>query len=209
MPHRIVLSFTQRNMPSKYTYVGIKFLLSIIEENPVFAQSMMSRRQDWAWIDTWLKTYVGRRQAVGSAPPLNRQESREETFTKYQTQLEKLGATLVEDPKPSEGGGADAVGPDSDQVRLGRRGREDSDEYVSEGRSQGGRSRVRGRSAERHEPDPTAPSGKRTRDDADEATKGMSRLDLGASGAGVAGPVYGPQPLHPPVYNENINYGDV
>lgn len=71
----------------------------------------MTNRAEWQWIDHWLKVcsilhcslpthsaavqgYVGRKEN----PPLARQESREQTFSKYQAQLEKYGGTLaVED----------------------------------------------------------------------------------------------------------------
>ena len=113
----------------KVTYIAVKLLLSIIEENEAFAHVMMANRGDWQWLDQWLKvctsclilepfilfilflayilcyamlcyslrlrrwfldsqSYIGKKSpGFGAAPPLARQESREQTFTKYQAQV--------------------------------------------------------------------------------------------------------------------------
>jgi len=91
----LTMLHNSRHQQGKYTYVAIKFLLSIIEENEVFAQLMMANRAEWLWIDHWLKCFVGKKQYGAATPPLARQESREQTFTKYQAQVEKYGGTLA------------------------------------------------------------------------------------------------------------------
>ena len=86
----------------RLTYVSIKLLLDLIEVNPVFAKIMMRERQQWVWMDAWLKGFIAKKQVI---PPLIRQESREQTFTKYQAQVEKMGGTLsleTEDPAPRD-----------------------------------------------------------------------------------------------------------
>jgi ubiquitin C-terminal hydrolase len=92
--HRGVLYIMHfyKNNHDKYCYVSIKQLMSIIDENEFFAQYMLSIRERWTWIDSWLKTYTSRR--VTYAPALVRQKSGQQTFSRYQAQIERLGVQL-------------------------------------------------------------------------------------------------------------------
>jgi len=105
------LLYSSRLQHGKLTYLAVKLLLGMIEDNEVFAQQMMANRSDWQWLDSWLKSFIGKKQyGPTSNPPLARQESRDVTFSKYQAQLEKLGGTLAIGAASPVAGGASAHG---------------------------------------------------------------------------------------------------
>ena len=117
---------------ARITYTSIKLLLDMLESNEAFALAMMEHRNQWLWMDKWLKQFTsGGTPSVGESdsysshtaynyssynntnyngystypysessspahpPLLARQESKEQTFSKYQAQLEKYGRSIA------------------------------------------------------------------------------------------------------------------
>jgi hypothetical protein len=67
--HRALVS-SRRPLP-QFTYVCIKYLLAILESDEEFARAMISHRQDWEWMDSWLKV-CGGRSPVRPDDPMHR-----------------------------------------------------------------------------------------------------------------------------------------
>eukprot|EP00455_Lapot_gusevi_P032557 TRINITY_DN354_c0_g1_i14.p1 TRINITY_DN354_c0_g1~~TRINITY_DN354_c0_g1_i14.p1 ORF type:complete len:680 (+),score=311.35 TRINITY_DN354_c0_g1_i14:94-2133(+) len=95
----IRLFYYYRNSHQRFSYIGIKHMLQVMEQCPAFANHMMSIRNDWKWMDVFLNQYNNLKPAP-AAPVLQRQESRGETFDKYQKELQRLGTELDLTPEP-------------------------------------------------------------------------------------------------------------
>ena len=84
-PHKGILYLlsSNRHSAARFTYLGIKSLISIINLNNEFGVFLMKFRSDWAWMDQWLNDYITKRSygvQANKQTAHQRQQSRTETF---------------------------------------------------------------------------------------------------------------------------------
>lgn len=75
---------------SRLMYTSIRGLVKVMESSQRFMECLMKNRTNWAWIDQWLKNYVGRTRY----PIVATRKKRSEFYESYKALVEKYGGTM-------------------------------------------------------------------------------------------------------------------
>ena len=88
-----------RHTQPRKTWAGVTLLLALARQMPNFAAHLADSRNDWLWIDAWMKDHSTRGKPKGiltasNTAPTQQDEDREAVWQQYETMVKALGHKL-------------------------------------------------------------------------------------------------------------------